>query len=68
MTIMYHFMLHLPSSTIDWEIKRPAKDVPIEVKEIQRNYLILKVLIDQDNKLKKSFNLPKKKQSNESCF
>ena len=29
MIIMFRFMWHLPSSTIDWEIKE-GKDIPIE--------------------------------------
>ena len=55
----------LPSSTIDWEIKE-AKDIPIE----ERNSEELSHVegMDENNEIKKSFNLSKKKQSNESCF
>ena len=52
------FYVALPSSTIDWEIKE-GKDIPIE----ERNSEELSHVegMDENNEIKKSFNLSKKK-------
>ena len=65
MIIMYLFMWHLPSSTIDWNIKN-YKDIPIE----KRNSEELSHVdgLDEDGNIKRILIYPKKSKAMNLAF
>ena len=67
MIIIYHFMLLLPSSTIDWDIK-DAKDIPIEERNPQEELSYVKGIRRKGNKYKKVMIYPKKSKAMNLAF